>query len=587
MKKIKTICFLLILIINVGFQISGEELSKGKNQKGLHLEYKIVVDRKSTKYFSINLVISGLQSRSLFLRMTNNYGQVKELNNLIPKLSFISRGKKILGIERVNEFLWKVPVNSSKIEVNYLVNTQYPYSSLNMVRLPFRDENHLCFPSSSVFIHPDEEYILKNNIKINKITIYFNPPLDWIAATTWGVDRFVFDLDPPSLKNLNEALVCAGNYDIYSFKVEDISVDTAVLFKDKEVSYFKTIGIQAIEQGLKSAFDIFHFFPVPKLFAMIHFVYEHPGRMNGNALECSVNLNCGPILNHKHQLEMASHIFAEIFHFWNGQVLNRGENKSVIWFTEGVTNYYRLKNMLSSGFIGEKEFLQFLSEEFNKVFHSPRCTDDLNELSQDYYKDREAMTLTYSKGCCVTFALDLLIREISSNKKSFDYVLKQMIKKYNFKENDNYYTHKDVDGTIKKILGDSYFHIYKNLYGEDFIAEFKSILETAGLSILKKKGRPLYFGILNFGPPDGQVKILSIDRESPAYAAGLRSGDVLISINGQKIKTTSSIKEILETIPKNEPVKLMIIRNEKKISLDTLWNSFATEYVIKKKENNI
>lgn len=205
----------------------------------------------------------------------------------------------------------------------------------------------------------------------------------------------------------------------------------------------------------------------------------------------------------------------------------------------------------------------------------------LDEISRDYYTDPAAMALTYSKGCCLAFALDLLINKISSDHKSFDNIMKLMINRYNYKDKGRTYTHEDVDVTIKEILGDKYFSSYKKLYGKDFVPEFKSLVEKAGLSIQKKRGRPLYFGILNFGPPGGPVKILSIDRESPAYAAGLQAGDILLEINGQKIKTSASIKELVRNIPENEPVKLTLERGDKRLHITTPWNSYSTEFVIR------
>jgi len=582
MKKFSLLC---ILIICLGIKTAGRETVQKNNHKGLKLDYKVTVDLENKKYFSIKAVISGIQTEFIAFRMTSNYGRVEKLEDLIPRITISGKGKEITGIEKIEGFLWKIPLNTTEIIVDYIVNTQFPYSSLNMVRLPYRDDHHLYFPASSVFIFPDEQYLNENNVEIQKIRIQFELPAGWLAASSWGTDKLTFELDPPTLDTLMAGLVGVGYYSANSFTVNDLPVETAVLsgqgeYQDAEVT-------QAVKQGLKSAYSIFHFFPIPKFFAMVHFINEQPGRLNGNALGWSINLNGGRNLDRTQWLELASHIFAEIFHHWNGHVLNRGEDKSIIWFTEGVTNYYRVKNMLTSELITEEESFKFLSKELNRVFHSSRREDKLDELSRDYYSDRTAMDLTYSKGCCVTFALDLLIKKISSNQRSFDDVMKRMIERYNYEDNGHTYTHENVDETIKEILGDKYFTSYKKLYGENFISEFESVLKNNDLYLKKNKGRPLYFGILNFGPPDGQVKILSIDKESPAYAAGLRSGDILININGQKIRTASSIKEILETIPKNEPVKLMIIRNGKKISLDTLWDSFATEFVIKKKENNI
>jgi len=232
--------------------------------------------------------------------------------------------------------------------------------------------------------------------------------------------------------------------------------------------------------------------------------------------------------------------------------------------------------------INEKEFFDFMAQQFDKTYHNSLRELNLDEISRQYYFNKEAFELTYSKGCCAAFALDLLIKKISSDQKSFDDVLKLMVKRYNYKDNGHTYSHEEVDETIKEILEDKYFPSYKKLYRKDFVPEFCSILDKAGLSIQKKKGRRLYFGILNFGPPGGPVKVLSVDRESPGYAAGLRSGDILLEINGKRIESSASIKELVRNIPENEPVELTLERDGKKLKITTPWNSYATEFVIRK-----
>lgn len=580
------ICHFLIFLLGMSFASAGGAFRGEKKIECLKLEYLISVDDKNSNDFSIKAKISGIQTESLPLRMTANYGRVKKLNELIPRITISSEGKEISNIQKINDFLWKIPLNSSEIEVDYSVNTQFPYSSLNRVRLPYHDSVHLYFPASSVFIYPEEQYLSKNNIKIQNIKVLFELPSGWIVATSWGTNKLAYELNPPSLETLIDGLIGVGSYSVYSFLVEGLPVETAILNPEKTVQNIEVK--RAIEQGLKSAYNLFHFFPLSRFFAMVHFINEQSDRLNGNALGWSVNLNCSRTLNYAQWLEMVSHLFAEIFHHWNGTEgppLSRAQNDySLIWFTEGITNFYRLKNMLTAGLISEEEYFHFLSKEFNDTFYSSRCEDNLDEISQDYYSDPKAMTLTYSKGCCLAFALDLRIRTISGGEKSFDSVLKLLLERNNYRKTGRFYNRDDLEKVFMEVLGKEHFPEYRNLYGKGFVEQFKRILNEAALSLEKKEGRRLYFGILNFGPPGGPVRVLSLDRGSPAYIAGLRAGDILLEINGQKIKTAAAIKELVRNIPENELVKLILERNGKRVHITTLWNSYATEFVITKKK---
>ena len=579
--------FMVFFIVLNYVYLDGAPFKK-KDAKSLNIDYKISVDLENKEKFSVKAVISGIQTESLLLRMTANYGRVEKLDDLIPDITISSNGSEICGIEKINEFLWEIPINSSEIEIDYSINTRFPYSSLNMVRLPYRDENHIYFPASSVFIHPDEWYLEENSIKIEKIGIRFAPPPEWVVATSWGTGSRMIHVEPPEINNLNSGLIGLGIYRTYSTRIKGLILETVFLGKgpapDADFN-------QVIIEALNASYKIFQFFPCNRFFVLFHFIFERPGQGSGNFLEWSSCLNYSRRFNDPRWLDKKSHIFHEIFHFWNGTEgppLSRAQDDySLIWFTEGITRYYQYKNMVAAGIINENELFNFMTGQFAITYHNSLRELNLDEISRQYYFNKDAFELTYSKGCCVAFALDLLIKKVSLGQKSFDDILKLMIKRYNYKDNGHTYSHEEVEETIKEVLGDNYFPSYKKLYGKDFVLEFYPILDKAGLSIQKKKGRRLYFGILNFGPPGGPVKVLSVDRESPAYAAGLRSGDILLEINGKKIKSPASIKELVKHIPENEPVKLTLERDDKKLKITTPWNSYATEFVINREEENL
>jgi len=574
-----------VLFFSLCLFLSMTGAKEGAIKNEVCLEYTVKILKEEPYHMHVKAQVSPVPTGHLGLAMTQNYGRVNKLKEIIPEITVVNADQKPLVTKKINEFLWEVDSREHDIIViEYAVNTQFPYSSLNSVRLPYRDADHIYFPAASVFIHPEEKYLVENNISIRRIRVNFDLPKGWIAATSWGTNRVSYDLSPSSLENLNSGLVGVGGYRVDSFKIRELPVEVALLnswpVADKKIN-------RTVERALLAGYNLFGFFPVSKLFFLFQFIFDNPGQGSGNGMGWSLNLNYSRKQDSSDWLKESAHIFHEIFHLWNGteaEPISRAQSDhSLIWFTEGITRFYQYKNMLRSGIISEEKYFQFLSEEFSQVYHSSRREDSLDQISEDYYSDQKAMTLTYSKGCCLAFALDSLLQHISSGQKSFDSLMKKMLEKYDFRLNRHCYTHQELDGVFREVLGERFYPSYERLYGKDSVQEFESILNAAGFQVEKYKDKRLYFGIINFGPPSGPFSAFEIDRESPAYRAGLREQDILLEIDGRPLHDIPDIKKALNGADEGESVNLVIERNGQKIKIRVPWASFETRFEIKRK----
>jgi len=54
--------------------------------------------------------------------------------------------------------------------------------------------------------------------------------------------------------------------------------------------------------------------------------------------------------------------------------------------------------------------------------------------------------------------------------------------------------------------------------------------------------------------------ITAIDQTSPAYRAGLREGDVIRSVNRQRIQSVSEFNQIVQGLRRGDNVLLQVVR---------------------------
>ena len=93
----------------------------------------------------------------------------------------------------------------------------------------------------------------------------------------------------------------------------------------------------------------------------------------------------------------------------------------------------------------------------------------------------------------------------------------------------------------------------------DLILKGKIDRGYLGISIsdLSKELRKIY------GVNYGSV-ILNVDKNGSAYKAGLRRGDVIIGINGRKIKNSTDLKNEIGTKSPNDKIRIDIIRDKRR-----------------------
>ena len=73
-----------------------------------------------------------------------------------------------------------------------------------------------------------------------------------------------------------------------------------------------------------------------------------------------------------------------------------------------------------------------------------------------------------------------------------------------------------------------------------------------------------------FGAPDGEgILVRDVNSGSPAEKAGVKAGDVIISLGGERVRSAGELREKLSAKreDKDRTVKLGVLRNKSEVSL--------------------
>ncbi len=259
-------------------------------------------------------------------------------------------------------------------------------------------------------------------------------------------------------------------------------------------------------------------------------------------------------------LGLCSH---EYFHAWlvkriqpaafQPYQLDRRNHTRLLWLFEGFTSYYDDLQLLRSGRIDLTNYLKLVANNWNAILRGPgRHKQSLADSSFDawtkYYQVDENTPNTvvsyYGKGALLALGLDLKIRQFSDGHQSLDDVMRLIWQRHGV--------------SLSGIAEDGLDQIMLDLFGKSFTKtwqQFKSryifgvediplekwfdsrFISVKAKTLSKVEKIKLQLGLRHVDT-NGWLKITHVLDGGAAQAAGLAPGDLLASINGQRITAT-------------------------------------------------
>ena len=258
----------------------------------------------------------------------------------------------------------------------------------------------------------------------------------------------------------------------------------------------------------------------------------------------------------------------EFFHSWNVERIRPDELEPFdfseanmtgsLWFAEGFTSYYTGLILCRAKVRTPEEYIEGLSGTFNYVWNSP-ALEYFNPIEMSYQApfvdaatsvdptNRENTFVSYySYGSVLGLALDLSLRQ---NDLNLDDFMKIMWKKYG--KTEVAYKVEDIEKTLKEYAGDEFASEFfnKHIYNSE-MPDYQKLFSSVGIKLERKEDT--YFGASVGETEDGLEISRNIFKGSPAYAAGLTSGDIIINLNETPIKTGEDFKKAIENSDSNQ-----------------------------------
>lgn len=449
-------------------------------------------------------------------------------------------------LHRVDVNTWSSDKDCSNLELHYEV-----YANKDDVFSAVLDSRHAFLNFALVLFYLPSQ-------RSRPVVVQFLLPIGWKLVTMLNDGPGAGEYQAPNYDRLVDSPVEAGEFRQFDYVQKGATYRTVVDGDEGRNSPDQLI--QMLKKITATATDLMQDVPFKRYTFMFFFPKKGSGGMehrNGTAISISASEVHEGLENLE---DISAH---EFYHLWNVKRIRpqglepidyiHGNNTSDLWFSEGVTSMYAELVLLRSGLIHTKQFYAHLAQEINTLRSRPaRHFESAEESGReawlekypDYFRPERSISY-YNKGELLGYLLDLEIRHSSDNRYSLDDLMRRL--NIDFAKRGRFFTDANLESAISQLAprfpveeffrdcvdgsGDLDYSRYLNYVALQLKAETK-VVPDLGFHSLQ--------GFM------GPIHVESVDPGSPAEKAGIRSGDVLLKINGV----------VLPVIPERELIYL-------------------------------
>ncbi|HEV8511076.1 MAG TPA: PDZ domain-containing protein [Gemmatimonadales bacterium] len=270
----------------------------------------------------------------------------------------------------------------------------------------------------------------------------------------------------------------------------------------------------------------------------------------------------------------------EFFHAWNvkrirpielGPFDYEHEVRTVnLWWSEGVTDYYADVILARARLDSPADFAQGLATSIGNHRDNPARLRISPERSSWTVWDSPAVNDSYTisyylQGELLGFLLDLAIRDSTDNAKSLDDVMRYLFDHF---ANERGFTRADLVASVRSATGRNFEEFWRLYVSGVSEIPWNDYVKAAGWVVAFSDEAAVDARIGSIPPAvqGGRWRAVATPG-SAAAAAGLRTGDELVRINGRPIIDGSDVTAVVRRVGRGDTVVVDVVRDNQPLTI--------------------
>lgn len=572
------------------------------------LRFTVGMPQPTTHLFTIEMTASGLPASAQTVELalpvwTPGSYLVREFERNVQDFAPLGDGGKSLAWQKTRKNVWQVATGgATQITVRYRV-----YANALAVQQAELTDTGAFWNNAALLMH------LRGTVK-TPVLVRVSLPQGWTIAT--GLPQTADGYRAPDMDVLYDSPFLCGPLDIVDFTALGKPHRLALWGRG---NYDKAFLARYVQTVVETEGRMMGGLPYDN-YTFLLLLRDGGGggleHLNSTAIVLSPYSFRDP-LRFTDNLEVIAH---EYFHLWNVKRIRPDalgpfdyENENYtrsLWVAEGITSYYEDVFLRRAGILTRAGYLDNQARSIANVEQTPgRLQQSVEEASFDawikqYRPDENSVNTQisyYTKGALLGMLLDLTLRQKTANARSLDDVMRSLYREYAQKGRN--YTPSDFQKVCEQVAGgtlEAFFASY--VRGRDDL-DFRAALAPFGLTLTRtartaggQEAAPTaYLGAryavsaLTSSTPGADrtvatvdpagVKVSAVPSDTPAYAQGLSAGDVLLAVDGVRVRTADDVNSRLADHRPGDKVTLTLFRLDQLRQIDvTLGSRVRPDY---------
>lgn len=533
------------------------------------VKYQVRISNAAQHLAEVSVEFPAVNGKSLDVQMpvwrTGRYEVLNFPKNVRLFSATNGKGQK-LAFRKTDKGTWRVSTNAGDtVKVSYEL-----YANALGERTLHIDDTHAYLDASGVLMYAAP-------FRQQPVSVKVDAPSTWVSRS--GMDKGNCDhcFVAPNYDILIDSPIETGEHQFQSFEVEGRSIELVVWGKGnfevpKMVADLKKIVVEARK--------LFGEYPFKKRYLFIVHATDGAGGATEHINSTVIQKPRWTFATRKDYQGFTGTAAHEFIHTWNVKAYRskemvpyqfQSENYSnLLWIAEGHTSYFEELLSLRAGLKTRDEFLDELAKSLLAYAHQPgRLQQSAAESSFESWineggeRAKNASVNIYTKGSLLGMAMDIKIRQETKGAKGLEHVHQYLYKHHTLAQGG--YSDADVRKGLFAVTGNDWSTWWANYVEGVAEVPVAELLAQVGLFYTVEAGKDddqkeEWFTGWKYKDGSDFATVSEVERDSPAWNAGVVSGDTLIAANGIRL-ASKNMNDRLWTLQAT-PIKLLVFRRD-------------------------